>query len=533
MINISFDETHHIKDSKPLYDSRYDRVMSFHNDIAPVELNNESFFIDINNNRLFDRVFLKAYGFYENLASVKDKKGWFHIDINGNNAYKERYSWVGNFSENRCTVRDFNNKYFHIDSKGQRVYTESYNYVGDFKYGIAVVIKDNGKSTHIDSKGKEIHGKEFNELNIFHKGYAIAKDEDGYFHIDKKGNSLYREKYKKLEDFYNGCALATTFENTKIVLNESDYSSLQITKPQIDEKKILDDTFSYFKHQILFAILKLDILKNIQLGQEIVLPEISKKLIFRWLLSQKIIDKNYNLTELGKSIENNLKHLILYWQDLPFKTSAYIYESLKAGDEYFSKLHKKNYFEFLEDNSNYLKLSQKINNYYNIDYLSLIKLLNFNDEIVCDIGGGDGRLIKNIKEYYPNIKPMVADKFINKSIDIEMIEITFFKQFKINSDVFILSRILHDWNDNQALNILQNISNVMNQSSLLYIFETIVPENSNSDKGITLSFHLLNFLGGYERTLNDFKELFKKVDLKMVEIFEKDKLISLIKVCKV
>lgn len=230
MINLSLDETHHIKNSLPLYSTRYKRVMSFHNGIAPVETDKEAFFINEDNKMIFNRVFIKAYGFYENLSAVKDKDGWFHIDTNGQDVYKIRYSWVGNFGESKCVVRDFDNNYFHIDKNGKRIYSQNYIYTGDYKYGIAVVINKDGKSTHIDSKGKILHGKLFDELNIFHKGYAIAKDSNGYFHIDKKGNELYTQRYKKIEDFYNGCALATTFENKKIILNEDELTELQLTK---------------------------------------------------------------------------------------------------------------------------------------------------------------------------------------------------------------------------------------------------------------------------------------------------------------
>jgi len=230
MIIISLDETHHIKEDKPLYKTRYSRVMSFHNGIAPVELDNKAFFINLHNKKLFDRVFFKAYGFYEQLSAVKDIGGWFHIDINGNDIYQERYSWVGNFGEDKCVVKDFNNNYFHIYSNGKKVYTQHYKYTGDFKYGIAVCINKDGKSTHIDNKGNILHGKYFDELNIFHKGYAIAKDSKGYVHINKKGNELYSKRYKKIEDFYNGYALATTFENNKIVLSEDELVELQITR---------------------------------------------------------------------------------------------------------------------------------------------------------------------------------------------------------------------------------------------------------------------------------------------------------------
>ena len=70
------------------------------------------------------------------------------------------------------------------------------------------------------------------------------------------------------------------------------------------------------------------------------MPEISKKLIFKWLYIKNIIDENSQLTKLGKVIENELKPLILYWQDLPFKSSAYMFETLKKGMSIFQKYLK-------------------------------------------------------------------------------------------------------------------------------------------------------------------------------------------------
>ncbi len=529
MITLSLDETHHIKEGKPLYDTRYKKVMSFHEGIAPVEGNEKAFFIDMHNNRLFNRFFEKAYGFYEGKAAVKEKEGWFHIDTNGNDVYSERYAWTGNYNEERCIVRDFEGNYFHIDETGKRVYEQNYSYGGDFKYGIAVIVNESGKSTHIDRNGKLLHCKYFDELNIFHKGFAVAKDEKGYFHIDKTGKALYPQRYRKLEDFYNGRALATTFQGNKIVLNESDFSEIELTKPQIDKNEILNEAFGYFNYQILFAILKLDILKNIKNFDRLDLPEISKKLIFRWLVSKKLIDRDYRLTPLGKVIERELKDIILYWRDLPFKTSAYMTESLKQGDEFFSKLYGKEFFIFIEEDQEANALFQKISAYYTDDYDRLLPYLHLTNETVCDIGGGNEKLAQKIRKLYPNVTMTIADKFV-KTEDGFRKKINFFEPFDIQCDIFVMSRVLHDWNDEKALLILRNLSKNMDADTVLYLFETIVPDDYR-DRGITLSFHLLNFLGGYERTLDDFKNLLDRARLKIVKT-QTENLISLIQVVK-
>lgn len=504
--------------------------MSFHNGIAPVETEKETFFIDKYNNKLFGRIFKKAYGFYEGFAAVKDDRGYFHIDINGHDIYKQRYDWVGNFQEGASVVKD-HETYYHINQNGKRIYSENYYYTGDFKYGIAVAINAEGKATHIKKNGELLHGKFFEELELFHKGYAVAKDRDGFFHIDKYGNALYPQRYKRLEPFYNSNAFATTFDNQKIVLREDDFSFLDITSFDCDKQLIVNEVFAFFKYQILFAILKLDILHAFEEKQEIALPEVSQRLIERWLIIESIIDRDRKLTQKGRLIENELKPIILYWQDLPFKTATKMVESLRKGDESFSDIFGKPYFDFLQDNEDVKNLSNTMNCFYAMDYSRVVENFTLNNETVCDIGGGSGVLLESIKKNNPNITVILADKFAMET-EFQFIMIDFFLPFSIQCDIFLLSRVLHDWSDEKAKIILKHIADNMTHSTVLYILETVVPVACDHDCGITLSFHLLNFLGGHERTLQEFEMLLSSVNLKITEKQSTDHLISVLKVVK-
>lgn len=531
MISISFDETHHLLDGKPLYDTRYTRVMSFHDNIAPVELDDTAFFINIDNQKLFNRTFVKAYGFYEGMSAVCDKNGWFHIDTNGSEVYAHRYAWVGNFQENLCVVRDHDNNYFHITRNGECLYNMNYSYTGDFKYSIAVVINKEGKATHINSKGDTFHNKYFEELDIFHKGFAIAKDSRGYFHINKNGDELYSDRYQKLEPFYNGVALATSYQNQKVIIDEKKLSPTAITEEYIDQNKILDESFGYFRYQILFSILKLDILQKLKEDNEIVLPSVSKQLIYRWLQVERLITKDLSLTAKGEVINSKLKPLILYWQDLPFKVSANLVAALKKGDEVFTEMYEKPFFDYLQNNKSLQELTSLTHEYYTTDYSLLLDQLCLTNEVVCDIGGGSGTLLTEIKQEYKGVTTVLLDRLTNKT-EHEFIMIDFLSHFTIKADVFILSRILHDWSDEKAQTILQNVAQNMTFQTTLYIFETIVPNYSIDDKGHTLSFHLLSFLGGFERTLQEYKILLHTAGLHVVKTYMPNNLISIIEVKK-
>ena len=65
-----------------------------------------------------------------------------------------------------------------------------------------------------------MNDKEFLDLGIFHKSFATAKDEYGWFHIDTQGNAVYKERYLIIEPLYNGFALVTNHDNKKLIIDE-------------------------------------------------------------------------------------------------------------------------------------------------------------------------------------------------------------------------------------------------------------------------------------------------------------------------
>lgn len=221
-IVISLDERHHIKGDQPLYKNRFDSVQSFHfpPGYAPVKKQERAFFINTSGEQVFRRIFLNAFGFYSGIATVEDSSGFFHINEDGETLYDERFAWAGNFQEQACIVESAeNNRFFHVNKQGQALYAERYRYAGDYRYGVAVVTMETGLCTHIDSKGKHLHGNFFLELDVYHKGYAIAKDEKGYFHINKYGQAQYSKRYEKLEPFYNGRSLASDTVGNKLLIS--------------------------------------------------------------------------------------------------------------------------------------------------------------------------------------------------------------------------------------------------------------------------------------------------------------------------
>jgi hypothetical protein len=234
---VAADGSHHTSgDGAPAYSERFDEVLKFHAPgLAPVVRGGMAWHIHADGSPAYVRRFMRTFGFYEDLAAVVDRDGWYHIVPTGDDAYAERYDWCGNFQGGRCTVRQTDGSYLHITAKGRPAHARRWRYAGDHRDGIAVVQAATGRSTHVDVNGHALHGQWFVDLDVFHKGFARARDDDGWTHIRMNGSPAYARRFAAVEPFYNGQARVERFDGALEVIDESGMTVLELRPAQCSE----------------------------------------------------------------------------------------------------------------------------------------------------------------------------------------------------------------------------------------------------------------------------------------------------------
>ena len=239
-IEVAGDGTHHVRDGRPVYVERYDEVLKFHAPgLAPVRGTGGAFHIDAMGRPAYLRRFVRTFGFYEERAAVQAADGWHHIHVDGADLYTERHRWCGNYQCGRVTVSAANGHFLHLDQSGVPLYVSRWRYAGDYRDGIAVVQMDDGRSTHIDGEGEFVHGCCFLDLDVFHKGFARARDTDGWMHVDRRGRPAYPRRFAAVEPFYNGQARVERFDGAFEIITESGVAVVQLRAPTM--KEISDD----------------------------------------------------------------------------------------------------------------------------------------------------------------------------------------------------------------------------------------------------------------------------------------------------
>jgi len=134
------------------------------------------------------------------------------------------------------------------------------------------------------------------------------------------------------------------------------------------------------------------------------------------------------------------------------------------------------------------------------------------DETVVDVGGGNGSLLAALLERQPGLRGVVFDLPETVRDDaafgerIEFVEGSFFERVP-NGDVYVLSTILHDWDDEHAARILRTIQAAARPDSRLLIVDWVVPPGNEPGGGKWLDLIMLAVAQGKERDERQWREL--------------------------
>ena len=534
-LRVSACGTHHVDEHGwPAYDERFDEVLKFHlPGLAPVRHNGLAWHIRSDGLPMYDQRFIRAFGFYEGLASVVAFDGWHHIMTDGRDAYPARHAWCGNFQQGRCAVRDNDGAYCHITPAGDAVYPDRWRYAGDYRDGIAVVQAVDGYSTHIDLDGKIVHGKWFVDLDVYHKGYARARDEDGWMHVDLFGRPAYAHRFQAVEPFYNGQARVERFDGALEVIDEYGETLVLLRPPRRSEFASLSgDMVGFWKTQTIGAAVELGVIEalpatELEIAERCRFPGDGAQRLMRalgelglarqqanhWTLTRRgeLLRTDHPLTLADAAIEYAGQFSTM-WSQLPDILRG---SSAEGIIDVFDKVAR--------DDARCFGHHRMLQSYARHDYGEVCRALDLHgDEHVVDAGGGLGVLAKMILDTHPSAEVTVLERSEvvamthSSSPRLRWQSGSLFEPWRLDADAVLLSRVLHDWDDAKAIQILTHARAVLPCGGCVYIIEMLLPEAGVA--GSLCDLHLLVVTGGRERTAEQFRRLLTAAGFEFVAV---------------
>jgi predicted O-methyltransferase YrrM len=139
--------------------------------------------------------------------------------------------------------------------------------------------------------------------------------------------------------------------------------------------------------------------------------------------------------------------------------------------------------------------------------------------VVVDVGGGRGDQILSILRANPTMRgilfdlPQVASdaraylKASGVADRCELVTGDAFQSIPRGGDVYVMSRVLHDWADEKAAVLVANCRKAIPKDGILLIRDSVLPEGDAPSPAKQMDITMLIMTGGHERSEEEWRTL--------------------------
>ncbi|MBL0137191.1 MAG: methyltransferase [Bacteroidetes bacterium] len=206
--------------------------------------------------------------------------------------------------------------------------------------------------------------------------------------------------------------------------------------------------------------------------------------------------------------------------------------SLKTGNTAFEKVEGMNVWKYYETHPEEgLNFMKAMTGSTNAAIQNVIPMYDFSSaKTIVDIGGGNGVFLMAILDKAPQATGIVFDEEYVVDETIKTIEErgfskkcsvsagNFFEAVTEGADIYLMKHVLHDWNDEQSVQILRNCSEAMHSGSKMLVIEAVIPTGNTRHPGKFMDINMMAMTGGKERTEAEYASIFEQSGLKLARV---------------
>jgi hypothetical protein len=155
--------------------------------------------------------------------------------------------------------------------------------------------------------------------------------------------------------------------------------------------------------------------------------------------------------------------------------------------------------------------------------------------LVVDVGGGEGALLADILAQYsqpagllfdqPHVVMGAASLLANAGVAdrCRIASGSFFDAVPAGGDAYVLQHVLHNWDDERCLAILDRCRAAIDAGGVLLVIENVLPDAGEPAAHLALlDLHMMVMLGGRERTRAEFRSLLERSGFELLRATRTD-----------
>jgi hypothetical protein len=331
----------------------------------------------------------------------------------------------------------------------------------------------------------------------------------------------------------------------------------------------IDIIFGRWKSQILYAGAKTGLFDYLttnpidvhQIAHDLKLNETMTYRILRSIASlgyakEEKDSRKFSITPRGELLKKDHPQTlqgVLLLEEGPehYQIWKHLPRMIKDGQQNaFSSEYGINLFEYAAKNSEYSKVfNDAMSSYSAIHTAMVLEALKDYDfskiSSICDIGGGQGHLSSHLHSKYDHLNGMILE--LSPVVEnqesswthkmglqdrCKYVEGNMFEQVP-STDLYIMKMILHDWNDDECIQILSNIHKAAPEKARIFIVEHIVPDPTIPHFSKLFDIHMMCATTGRERTIEEYNSILSQSGWQYIQThYPSSKMIGVIEAIK-
>ena len=320
----------------------------------------------------------------------------------------------------------------------------------------------------------------------------------------------------------------------------------------VARNKIMEITFSHTVARALHVTAELKIADHLESGPKTIqelalLTKTNEKALYRMLrvlvthgIFDYSVDKKFKLNETSQLLKSNhpksmRKAVAKELEIRRWNSVGHLLDSVNSGEPAFEEIYSQKFYEFLEEDSNAKKrFDEGMSAYSTYEDAEVAKAFDFSKyKTIVDVGGNQGSLSAEILKKHPLVQVTLFDllntikdpKYLNNDQTLEnrykLVSGSFFESVPEGGDLYVLKRVIHNWDDDDAVKILKNCAHQLKSDGRILIVDMVEEPLLNTTKPspfIDADISNLTLGKGIERTKEDFEEILKRSGLRLVAI---------------
>ncbi|CBN58494.1 MULTISPECIES: methyltransferase [Kamptonema] len=249
-------------------------------------------------------------------------------------------------------------------------------------------------------------------------------------------------------------------------------------------------------------------------------------------------NNKFRLNSLGKHLltgtSDSLRGTVMAMGDELYQGWGNLLYGIKTGETAFEHTFKMSFYSYLQQNSeaavNFNEWMKETTREW---LLPVIEAYDFSEvKKLVDVGGGIGTLTAIILKANPKMQAILFDRedvVVDASPVLEVAGVadrcqivggSFFDAVPSGGDLYLLSRVLLNWDDSHAITILKSCYQAMTAKDRLMIVDFMLPEGKMSPFIGMGSLTLFVIGGTFMRTKDEFYNLVSSAGFKVTNMIE-------------